>query len=215
MNKYTILILAVLMLPFGHAMAEDTDCREPCEEPNDPKERSNGGPPCVKLYDPATQGCCKKRDGSYEISNVPEDGDPCQAAADAGLRDGSDGGVICYNGEMYACSWASGGTSDNRAAWDECIKTHEREHFDATDCPDECIVSRPPPRPGVNLACEECDARTIHVQCLIDAYPCGNPPADFETWVPGPSASQCEFDWWVEVSAQQVARNAACRACVR
>lgn len=51
-------MLAVLLPSFSIALAEGPPACNPCEEPNDPKERANGGPLCVPKspdYKPCTQ----------------------------------------------------------------------------------------------------------------------------------------------------------------
>ncbi len=47
MNKCCAFILTALMLACQYARADAPDCGD-CEVPNDPYERANGGPPCVR-----------------------------------------------------------------------------------------------------------------------------------------------------------------------
>jgi RHS repeat-associated protein len=76
------------------------------------------------------------------------------------------GGVICYKGEKFACSWYHGPSN----VIDQCIKEHEKDHFDVVRCkPDDPCPRRPggtyPPRE--NFDSEECKAHAEEVRCLL------------------------------------------------
>ena len=87
------------------------------------------------------------------------------------VRD-SMGGVVCYNGKKYACCWhCNDFPSAQRDDFEECIKEHERDHFDdllpcSTSPWDRGRVYRPPWRPGVDRAYEECKAYGREIDCL-------------------------------------------------
>lgn len=110
MNKYTILILAVLVLPFDHAPAEVPDCG-PCEEPNpDPYERRQGGRPCVP-----------KPDG-------PIPGEPCKECKDGRVVEKP---LICWELEKrgedksYGCNCKEGNAVDVLPTCSPRINTFE------------------------------------------------------------------------------------------
>ena len=101
-------------------------------------------------FDPDKQGCCKKADGTYEITDNPQNVNVC--ALDAMQEDACKqsfgyytgciayGATICYNGKKYSCLCSCKGIQNTALAM--CILAHEEKHVHDD-----------------NWACSDCDAK--------------------------------------------------------
>lgn len=76
------------------------------------------------------------------------------------------GGVICYNGYKYPCSWYRGPSY----YINYCLLKHEKDHFDIVRCKDDDCIRREGShyRRGENSDSEECHSHTVEARCLMD-----------------------------------------------
>jgi hypothetical protein len=171
-------------------MGEGRDyCKAPCEV-WDPYLKK-----CVKTYDPATHGCCKKADGTYDVVPNPENEDPCKSKEMTDFcaaYSGNYGRTLCYNGEKVPCTCEGTISGWNKAVID-CLKAHEEGHKNAPewDCPN-CKTKPANPTDPKKANEKHCELYREMDACL-KKIPGGTP---------GKDALQQESDkfqsWWCQ-----------------
>jgi RHS repeat-associated protein len=120
---------------------------------------------------------------------------PCADAERAGLRGDRLGGVICCDGQKWACAWRPGGATaiSNFTASvisGLCILEHEQTHIPKETC-DSCTgLSKAHFKNDHERKQSECEAYTKHFECLMRALAEGKCQGDPEC------VRQLELETW-------------------
>lgn len=128
-------------------------------------------------YDPATQGCCRKPDGTYEVTDKSENTDPCtlnEVQEDLckryyGYGDPACdkyGVTVCYNGEKVGCVCNCMGVQNTSLL--ACIQAHEDAHAqdDNLKC-EGCDTKKPKPQNQSQAEQDECDLTREARDCAM------------------------------------------------
>lgn len=125
-------------------------------------------------YDPAREGCCKKPDGTYEVTDNKEYVNVCslsEVQEDSCKRSFGYykaclpyGVTICYNGEKYSCICACKGVQNTELAM--CILAHEEKHVrdDNWKCTD-CDAKMPEPQDQTKADQDHCTMYKEDIAC--------------------------------------------------
>ncbi|MCW5554527.1 MAG: hypothetical protein KIS67_20505, partial [Verrucomicrobiae bacterium] len=107
------------------------------------------------------------------LSCISDCSQACEVAKKRGLDAGDAGGLVCCNGQLYACVWDTSGAtgashSKAREIIGRCIQAHEEDHLPFSFCSSLQTGLNRPRAPLFGRRQAECSAYLTEALCLMN-----------------------------------------------